>query len=325
MENIVIVVDEFKKISSATIANNNMEGNSEEATMQIVKCVEEIAPVILYANLEDFCNNITRHKKDLLFPLRYGTISRTEKGLIPSLCQANNISYIGADVYTQILCNDKHLAKLYAKEFGFSVPIHFLCRQDMSQEFIEKSINNLHFPVVVKPNYGGGSSGISQNNIVYSITDAIDLVQKLFMYHSVPVMVEEYIPGYEVSLLLIGNKNNSVMIDETQLIMNGNKYFSNEIWGYETKKIDDSSVDYARSNLVSEMDKKRAHQLFNSFDKVEYMRIDGRVYKNCFYVLELSPDCYLGPDSDFAISYEQRGKTYADFIHTIIKIALNHD
>lgn len=52
---IVIIADEYKDISKGTIANNDMEGNSQEATEAIKKCVSEIADSILYTSIDDFC------------------------------------------------------------------------------------------------------------------------------------------------------------------------------------------------------------------------------------------------------------------------------
>ena len=46
-------------------------------------------------------------------------------------------------------------------------------------------------------------------------------------------------------------------------------------------------------------------ELFDSLDKVEYIRIDGKYYNDNFYCFELSQDTTLAPDGAFfkAISY----------------------
>jgi len=319
---IVIIADEYKDISKGTIANNDMEGNSQEATEAIKKCVSEIADSILYTSIDDFCLNIQNHKNDIIFPIRYGTLSKTQKGLIPAICEANKLKYIGADCYAHILCNDKALSKLYARQFGFFVPQHFIYRGEKNQQNILNHLKNLKLPLVIKPNFGGGSSGISTNNLVDRYDEAVELIIQLYKLHHLPIMAEEYIPGEEVSLLIIGNEKQINFFDTTQIEINKETLFNHWIWGFENKKIDDSEMEYRMFNGLSENEKSKGVSLFQSFEKIDYMRIDGRVMDNTFYVLELSPDCYIGPDSDFAFAFRQNNKSYKDLIELIIKNSL---
>ena len=111
---------------------------------------------------------------------------------------------------------------------------------------------------------------------------------------------------------------------ETQLVINDQTYFKDHIWGYEEKKIDDSKVDFIVSHLTTPQEREQAIHIFQSFEKVEYMRIDGRVTDSGFYLLELSPDCYLGPESDFEIAMkEQLNLDYPGCLKFIIENSLN--
>lgn len=322
---IVLVTDTARDLSSADLANINMEGNNIRASLAIRDAIATFAPVILYTELEDFRNHITEHINDLVFPMRYGPTSRTQKGLISSLCETYGISYLGADNYTQLLCNDKHLSKKYAQEFGFLVPKGVLIYELSSTEDILAQLNTLGLPLVVKPNFGGGSAGISAKSLVHSYIDAINLIKFHLSIHPTPVLVEEYIAGEEVSILMIGNQKEVSFCGETQLVIGGEKFFANRVWGYEEKKIDDSSVDYIVSNRTSPEDRERAIKLFKSFEKVEYMRVDGRVSSRGFFLLELSPDCYLGPDCDFEVALKEQGMNYPDVLKYIIENSPNHD
>ena len=324
-QRIVLVTDSERDLVSADLANIHMEGNSIASSKAIRDAISTFASVILYTELEDFCENIQEHIDDLVFPMRYGPTSRTGKGLVASLCESYGISYLGADNYTQLLCNDKDLSKKYAQEFGFSVPKSVLFRQLLPQEEMLRRLYGLKLPLVVKPNFGGGSAGISNKSLVHNYNAAIELVSFHLNCHPTPVLVEEYIAGEEVSILLIGNRKRIKFCNETQLLINGRGYFKDHIWGYEDKKIDDSIVDYRPSCRTTQADRNRAMQLFNSFEKVEYMRIDGRVSPDGFCLLELSPDCYLGPDSDFSVAMRAQGLDYPEMLKFIIDNFLNPD
>lgn len=321
---IVLVTDTAKDLSSADLANVNMEGNSIIASKAIRDAISTFATVSFYTELEDFRDHIREHSQDLVFPMRYGPTSRTQKGLVASLCETYGIAYTGADMYTQILCNDKDLSKKYAREFGFTVPNGIMFRNLSLDGEMLTQIKQLKLPLVVKPNFGGGSAGISDNSLVHNYTAAINLVKFHLSVHSTPILVEEYIAGQEVSILLIGSKKKIAYCGETQLIIDGQKHFKNRIWGYEEKKIDDSKVNFIVSHLTSQQDRDRSIQLFQSFEKVEYMRLDGRVTDDGFCLLELSPDCYLGPESDFEIALKEEGFDYPDMLKFIIDNSLNH-
>ena len=50
------------------------------------------------------------------------------------------------------------------------------------------------------------------------------------------ILVEEYIEGNEISACLVGNTGNIKLFEIVKLLLDGNDYFTNQIWGYESKK-----------------------------------------------------------------------------------------
>lgn len=317
---IVLVMDFPKNIEHADLSRKDLEGYNCLASRLTRETFEEFATVKLYTNLEKFAKRILLHKNSIVFPMRWGTTSRTSKGLIPSLCETHGIRYVGADSYTQILCNDKYLSKMYARDFGLQVPRGLLIRKEQTASEIQTAIKYLTYPVVIKPNFGGGSSGISSDSIADSADAALELIYKLFEYHFSPVLAEEYVEGYEVSLLLVGNKSGVQYCDEMQLSIGEESFFKHNLWGFETKKVDLFAAHYVPSSLISASDREKAEQLFLSFEKADYLRIDGRVNENGFFVIELSPDCYIGPESDFSVAFEQRGNSLSEFYQILVSL-----
>lgn len=324
-ERIIVVADSNKKIKKASIANRDLEGNSKESTKMIceaIKCCS--TEVENYVDVVNFIQNINRHKTDVIFPMKYGRNAPNSKSILPGICEGANLRYIGADDYAQIICNDKYTSKLYAKQFGIkSAPAIISRPSECKNELLER-MKQLNLPVIVKPNFGGGSTGISENNVCFDYQHALDLVSKLLFFHKLPILIEEYISGEEVELILVGNKNKIILSEEVQLLMGDKKYYDKEIWGFETKKIDDSNIDFQMSNLISSAEISHIHSLFKSFEKMEFMRVDGRIHEGQFYLIELSPDCYLGNDCAFYFAFNKLGYSFPEMFELLINNGLDH-
>lgn len=313
----ILVVDEPKIIKNADISNHHLEGYSFLELKKIKEAIESFSDIEIYTNLNEFSKNISRFDNCTIFPMYWGKSSRVIKGHVPSICEANNIDYIGPDSYTCILCNDKYISKKYVNQFGFKTSRDFLIYQEDSIQNIKFKLQLLNYPLVIKPNFGGGSTGISNQNLVNNEQEALNIISILLKNHFNPLIIEEYIEGYEVSILLMGGKEKMVINNETKLIVDDKDYFAKSLWAMEDKKINFLSSHYVRSNLITDQDRDKAINLFKSFDKVEYMRIDARINNNGLFVIELSPDCYMGPNCDFSISLIDKGISYNDFIKMV--------
>lgn len=326
MRQIVLVVDELKDTRAiADITRNDLEGNSEEQTLRLLQSLEQIAPTVLYTSPAEFESHLPQHREDIVFPMYYGVASPNSKGIVPALCEAAQIPYVGADAYSQIICNDKSLSKQYAANFDILSPCGRLLRHPSLNSNPADFLRGLTLPLVVKPNFGGGSTGISSNNIVHSYDDAAKLACELYQYLRIPILVEEYIEGYEVELIVTGTSRNICFCEEVQLLMGNKDYFHHDIWGFEAKDIDDSSIDFRMSHFISETDLQNLLELFKSFEKLEMIRFDGRVRDGRFYLLELSPDCYLGDDCAFYFAFQNKGYTHPDMLKFLINNALALD
>lgn len=322
---IVMIVDEMKNTPIlANITRNDLEGNSANQTLRLESSLKEIAPVIRYTSVTEFEAHIQEHLHDIVFPMYYGAAGLNGKGIVPILCEMYNITYIGADAYTQIICNDKSLAKQYAANFNIPSAPECLIRTNKIDSSIYNQLTNLRLPLVVKPNLGGGSTGISQNNIVHSHKAAQTLAIELMHYLGVPILIEEYMEGYEVELIVVGTKREICFCNEVQLIMDKKKYFDHDIWGFETKEIDDSSIDFCMSKYICDVDCKNLISLFKSFEKVEVIRFDGRIRNGRFYLIELSPDCYLGDDCAVYYAFQNKGYSHSQMLKFLIDNALDH-
>lgn len=321
---IVMVVDEMTDHKlDADITRNDLEGNSADQTMRLRNSLEKVGQVVCYESIVEFTKHLPEHTHDIIFPMYYGPAGYNSKGIVPSLCETYGINYVGADAYAQLLCNDKTLSKQYASNFGVRSPKGYILRPNADPNIVFSAIKTIDLPIIVKPNVGGGSTGIAANSIVHNHKDAIELAQFLLNSLHVPILIEEYIEGYEVELITVGSQKRIVFCEEVQLLMGNKTYFDHDLWSFETKSIDDSSIDFTISHYISSEERNSLIDLFQSFDKLEMIRFDGRIRDGHFYLLELSPDCYLGDDCAFYYAFQNKGFSHDEMFRFLIRNSLN--
>lgn len=324
-QKLVLVTDRNEKIEYADISNRNLEGNNSVSTQKISNAIRNVVKDFeIYTDVQQFLYNIKAYANDIIFPMKYGHNTPNSKSIIPAICEVANLKYVGADDYAHIICNDKYTAKLFAGEFDIKTAPCILIRNPIDFNFVRNQLKLLKPPFVIKPNFGGGSTGISENNVCWNYDDAANLIIKLYNFHTMPILAEEYIPGEEVELILVGTKNEITFSEEVQLIMDKKDFFTSEIWGYETKKIDDSNIDFKMSSLIPKNDVIKIHNLFRAFDKIEFMRVDGRMHNGQFHLIELSPDCYLGDDCAFYYAFGNKGYSLSQMFEYLILNSLKN-
>lgn len=319
-KNVVLIADRVSDFDNITTNNRDLECIPPIYFSQIFEGLSKVSSnVIHYNSPKDFCNNLEKHKNDIVLSIWSGIGSKFRKGLIPSICEANDICYVGADPYVHFLCQDKYLTKVIASQFGLASAksILYISEKD------EKNIYNLQLPLVIKPNYEGGSNGISQNNLVYDYTAAITLVRNLFHVFQQPILIEEYIEGAEICTSIIGSYNSLNLLDASQLLIDDVDYYTNTLYGYESKveKPENRKL-VSGSKFLSPSLKENFKELFFNIGKTELLRIDGRIDRNGnFRLIELTPDAYLGKRGSTTFCALQNNISYEEMLELILQNA----
>jgi D-alanine-D-alanine ligase len=242
--------------------------------------------------------------------------------LVPAVCEAYGIRFVGADTYARILCQDKQLAKQYAQGFGLLTPESLLIR---SQEEIGL-LRNLTFPIVVKPLLEDSSIGINSDSLARDYESALKRTQTLLNKFNQPILAEEFVRGKEVCVCVSGPRNQVLLLEAIEVFAkNIDNFFDQNLYTAENKQ--NPKLDFDHRSITKEMDAtliKRLTSLFTSLDKVDYLRIDGKLDKDIFTLIELTPDAYLGTDSSFALAFREKGCDYTQMLTSIINNALDY-
>jgi D-alanine-D-alanine ligase len=321
---LVLIADRnFKNNEDVDIEGDELEMISDEYFNDIFSALQRICKKVFhYSSPKELIENISKHKNDLVFTIYGGSKSRNRMALIPAICEAYNLKFVGADTYARIVCQDKFLSKEFARRYSIASPQGIL----IDNKTITNSIEDLNFPLVIKPNFEGSSIGISNSSKVHSYEEAINLVGKLQDQFQQPILVEEFIEGKEISVCIIGNSNEIKLFEVMEVFFEENPDFLlNKL--YTAREKHNSSMTTCHRSMTAfftESQLQNIRSLYNAMGKMDYMRIDGRFNENGFIMIELTPDGYLGQISSFKDAALIHKKTYDDLLSMIIHSALEN-
>ena len=129
-----------------------------------------------------------------------GSERRCREAVAAAVCQLLEIPCTGSDAVTLGITLDKALAR---RAVSPDVPVApgVLLEDEPWDELLAA----LHFPVIVKPNDEGSSKGIHADNLAADGAAAIAVGRRLREAYRCPLLVEEFLPGAEVTVGLAGN------------------------------------------------------------------------------------------------------------------------
>ncbi len=266
-------------------------------------------------------------KFDLVFNLcDEGFDNEATKELhIPTLLEMLNISYTGGTPQCLAYCYDKSLIRGIAKEMDIPVPRAFLIKPE-DTNFIELQAE---FPVIVKPNFGDSSFGITQNSVCHNIKElenAILIIREQTGYDK-PVLVEEFLTGKDISVGIIGNPPESYqalpIIEEDYSKLPADLP---RICGYEAKWQPDSAYQQIRSVLAHLPEATEQFliasciKLFERLECRDYARFDWRLDRNQTpRLLEVNPNPGWCWDGHLAKMANFAGISYSQMLEAILK------
>ena len=246
---------------------------------------------------------------------------------VPTFLELLNVPYSGGTPQCLAYCYDKSLVRGIAKELDIPVPNAFVITPEVTN-FIELQ---LEFPVIVKPNFGDSSFGITRESVCYSpeeLQKALMFVHKNFGYNK-PVLVESYLTGKDITIGIIGNPPEAYLelpiIEEDYSRLPENLP---KICGYEAKW--DPTSPYATlSSIPANLPRETETFLFASciklFERLEcrdYARFDWRLDENeTPRLLEVNPNPGWCWDGHLAKMSKLAGYDYIAMLQYILKAA----
>ena len=269
-----------------------------------------------------------RGKVDYVFNLcDEGFVNDPRKELhVPSVLEMLAIPYTGSHPQCLAYCYDKSLIRGIAQEMDIPVPKAFF----IQPEAIAFDLP-FEFPVIVKPNFGDSSFGITQNSVCFSLDSlltAITEIREKFGYDK-PILVEEFLTGKDLSVGIIGNPPNSYKV--LPIIQEDYSSLPDDlpkICGYEAKWQPDSPYWQIKSipaNLPDDVEKALIEYCIKLSERLEcrdYTRFDWRLdAAGNPKLLEVNPNPGWCWDGHLAKMAKLANMSYTDMLHAILLAA----
>lgn len=151
---------------------------------------------------------------DVVFNALHG--GEGENGTVQALLDSVGVVYTGSGALGSALAMDKDLSKVLFRAAGVGTPDWTMAPVD-----IAKVVSTLGLPMIVKPSKQGSTVGLT----LVKDARALDAAVALAFEHDDEVMLEEFIPGRELTVGVLGGDALPV----------GEIFPVNELYDYEAK------------------------------------------------------------------------------------------
>ena len=217
----------------------------------------------------------------------YGLPAPYKRTQCPTLLELMGAKYSGADPFIALLVNDKEYTKKVLQSTGICAPASILVTPS-ENVYNKLSKAKLSLPLVVKPNCEGSSLGITADSLCSDYTTATKIAKKLLPQYR-EVLIEQYIPGYECTVWIIGNPGNFYLVAPLLISVKGNYFFEHRIFTMQDKanRVREYSLPDEKlgADKVEEI-KQISEKIFIELGLRDYARIDFRIFNDRIFFIE---------------------------------------
>jgi D-alanine-D-alanine ligase len=252
---------------------------------------------------------------DLVFNIAEGLYGDGRESVVPAILDQYRIPYVFSGPVIMGISLNKHLTRLIVSAAG--VPV--------SPGMIISGVNeinkcNLQYPLFIKPVSEGTGKGITEKSLINSKSDLKNMVEYLITRFNQPALVEEYLPGREFTVGVIGTGDDTAAIGGMEIECKDNLPYSVEF--KENYQIYCKYIPLA-SDFADECNTV-AINVWKALGGVDGGRVDVKADRNgriCF--MEVNPLAGLHPvHSDLPILSRLTGISYQTLMEMIMKSAI---
>jgi len=252
---------------------------------------------------------------DLIFNIAEGLYGDGRESVVPAILDQYKIPYVFSGPVILGISLNKHLTRLIVKAAGVPISPGMLI-SDLRD--LEKCA--LQYPLFIKPVSEGTGKGITEKNLVKSPSELREMVEYLLVRFEQPALIEEYLPGREFTVGIVGSGEDSVAIGGMEIECRDNLPYS-----VEFKENYQVYCKYIPMNQeFAEECKTVALKAWKALGGVDGGRVDVKADRNgkiCF--IEVNPLAGLHPvHSDLPILSNMFGINYQSLMEMIMKSAI---
>jgi len=271
---------------------------------------------------KEFLDKILHDKVDFVFNIAEGRGTyRSREAQVPSILEMLDIPYSGSDPQCLAICLDKPLTKKLVVSQGVSTANWRVINDRQELHQIDRF--DFHFPAIIKPAHEGSSKGIRLTSVVEDAKQAIEAIESLLEKYRQPAMMEEIIPGDEVTVGIIGNSPPKILGMMRIIPKQRDGYF---IYNLDVKRNYLELVEYECPAGLEEKVLQRIQvsslRAFRALGCRDFARLDFRISTaGVPYFLEINPLPGLGAHSDLVIMARKVGWSHQQLINAVLNAA----
>ena len=256
---------------------------------------------------------------DIVFPLLHGPYG--EDGTIQGLLEIADIPYVGSGVLASAVAMDKSFAKPIFASHGIKVAAGFVAREKEWQKdsaAIQARVDQLGYPVFVKPARGGSSRGTTK---VKSAADFPGALKEAFKFDT-KALIEQEIRGAEIecAVLEIDGVAKASLVGQIKI---DSKF---EFYDFEAKYLDGATTIELPAPIdqkISDEIRAKAVEAFISLGCSGLARVDFFLTANNEIIInELNTMPGFTATSVFPKMWAATGVAYTDVISHLMQSAL---
>ena len=266
MKNIAVVFGGYSSeydvsVKSAKFIYDNLKDNSDWNIYEIciskkektVKFKERIIDLD-YQNFSFEIDGIII-KPDAVFNIIHGDPG--ENGVLAEILEKNQIPQTGCDNYVSQLTFNKKKFIEFVDNLDIPCAKQILLKKKEMID-IEKIIETIKLPCIVKPNNGGSSIGVSKVNYIDELENKI----KIAFNEDNQVLIETFLEGQEVSVGVINRNGKRIILPITEIIS------ENELFDYNAKYLGESQ-EITPGNISKESEALIHKYIAKIYDNIE--------------------------------------------------------
>jgi D-alanine-D-alanine ligase len=321
------------------IAISYSEEEKEKDLEEILALVNIIKDILLGFGCEvvllplykcDFQDKFNLEKKvrdknfDIIFNLFEGCANDSKKEYeFVKILEELNIPFTGNGSFSLSCSLNKMLAKEILKIEGILHPPGIFIKEVQKLN----NLDHLNFPLIVKPCFEDGSTGIDENSLVENADELVRVVEEKLRFFPEGLVIEEFIEGEEYFVGVLGNNPYKILGIS---VIDYKRYEGFLPFLTYKSKWDKTSPEFKiEPRICPPLGKKLERKIktmvikvANLFRLSSYFRIDIRERDSSLYVLDINPNPDLSPDAGLAKQALKSSYTYPDLIKEIVYLGL---
>lgn len=314
-------------------SDNSLDKYAEWDTYETIFALRDA--LALYHNVtlieanEDAYEKFRKLKPEIVFNVAEGANGISREAQIPAMLEMLQIPYTGSDPLTLSLCLDKSRTKEI-------LTYHKIPNSKFVVSYGENGFagSELRFPLMIKPIGEGSSKGIFNSSYVNDHESLEKTLAENVLKYNQPFIVEEYLPGREFTVAVIGNGIEAKTFPIVEMNFNELPSDMIPIYSYEAKWILDTrdnplDIFTCPAKIDSDLEKKISELVLRTYNVLnckDWSRIDVRLdAEGEPNIIEVNPLPGMLPNPDDNSCYPKAaraaGMSYEETINAVLNSA----